>query len=117
MKQDYFDELERLEPICIDSDDEVEYPKQLLKPKDTYEVGDFVTINDKNEVIEVYIVEEVQDNEIILCGIALSLEKDDVIPYSFSVKKSNILPVSDSSVNMNGALWNIRNLILHDKAM
>lgn len=90
---------------CINS-------KRFLKVKRTYKKGDFVTINDDNDVIDVYFVESVDGNILTLCGIELTVEKDDVIPYSFEAHKSEILYVGESFVNAYGALWNMRKRFL-----
>lgn len=88
------------------------HPKHLLDSKNNYKKGDFVTTNDDNEVVEAYVVEKVDGDCLTLCGIKLTEEKDDVVPYSFGVHKSEILYIGDAFVNMYGALWNIKQQIL-----
>ena len=92
---------------------EINRPKRLLNAKKNYKKGDFVTINDDKEVVEAYVVEKVDGDTLSLCGIRLTAEKDDVVPYTFGVHKSEVLYIGEAFVNMYGALWNIRNQIMN----
>lgn len=92
---------------------DINRPKTLLNMKKNYMKGDFVTTNDDKDVVEAYVVEKVEGDIVTLCGIKLTEEKDDVVPYSFSLHKTEVLYIGESFVNMNGALWNIRKQIMN----
>lgn len=88
-------------------------PKHLLQAKKIYKRGDFVTTNDDKEVVEAYFVEKVDGDTLTLCGIRLTEEQDDVVPYTFGVHKSEVLYIGESFVNIHGALWNVRKQIMN----
>ena len=92
---------------------DINRPKSLLHMKKNYKKGDFVTTNDDKDVVEAYVVEKVEGDTVTLCGIKLTEEKDDVVPYSFGVHKTEVLYIGESFVNMYGALWNIRKQIMN----
>lgn len=86
--------------------------KDLLKNNKPLKIGDFVTIKDDKTVIESFIVERIDGDSILLCGIKLTEEKDDIIPYNFSAHISEVLYIGESFVRVNGVLWNLREQIM-----
>lgn len=87
-------------------------PKDLLDRDHEIKVGDFVTINDDNTTVEVFVVEKIEDNNCYLCGLALTEAKDDVYTYDFIITLDKVLYLGDSFVSCDGALWNIRKKIM-----
>ena len=86
--------------------------KDLLKNSKPLKIGDFVTIKDDKAVIESFIVERIDGDSILLCGIKLTEEKDDIIPYNFSAHISEVLYIGESFVRVNGVLWTLREQIM-----
>lgn len=86
--------------------------KDLLNNNIKVSVGDIVTINDDNDIVETYVVKDINDTFVTICGIRITEEKDDIIIDEIEKKLNDIIYIGDSFININGYLWKIRERIL-----
>ena len=86
--------------------------KDLLNNNIKVSVGDIVTINDDNDTVETYVVKDINDTSVTICGIRITEEKDDIIIDEIEKRLNDIIYIGDSFININGYLWKIRERIL-----
>ena len=86
--------------------------KDLLNNNIKVSVGDIVTINDDNDIVETYVVKDINDTFVTICGIRITEEKDDIIIDEIEKRLNDIIYIGDSFININGYLWKIRERIL-----
>ena len=86
--------------------------KDLLNNNIKVSVGDIVTINDDNDIVETYVVKDINDTSVTICGIRITEEKDDIIIDEIEKRLNDIIYIGDSFININGYLWKIRERIL-----
>lgn len=78
--------------------------------------GDFVTFYDDSEVVDVYVVESLfEDDTAQIVGLSLTKEKDDVIIKRAIVDIDKLIYLNNSFVNVDGMLWNIRKKLFGSK--
>ena len=49
--------------------------KDLLNNNIKVSIGDIVTINDDNDIVETYVVKDINDTSVTICGIRITEEK------------------------------------------
>lgn len=89
-------------------------PKDLLNRNLNVSVGDFATIYDDKDYVEVYIVKDIIDNTAILYKLSLTYEKDDIYMDEIEIDLDNVIYIDESFVSVNGYLWTFREKFLLD---
>ena len=69
----------------------VKRAKDLLKKRARLSVGDIVTMNDDNDIIDAYVVKEINGTSITICGIRVTDEKDDILIDEIEVRTNEII--------------------------
>lgn len=78
--------------------------------------GDLVTIDNSSDVIDVYILEKMYDNDTsTILALELSSAKDDVIVVRKEVKTDSLIHLDESFINRNGRLNKTRQLLVDGK--
>lgn len=88
-------------------------PKNLLEKDHKVERGDFATTNDASP-LKIYIAGTKQHDLIPLYYIGLTAEGDDIYVKRFFAKEADVIYLEDAYVNVDGALWKLREQLKED---
>ena len=86
--------------------------KDLLNKNIKISVGDVVTTDDDNDVVEARVVKEINGSLAIVCSLRITEEKDDILIDESEVEISTLIYIGEPFINVNGYLWKVRERIL-----
>lgn len=86
--------------------------KDLLNKNIKISVGDVVTTDDDNDVVETRVVKEINGSLATVCSLRITEEKDDVFIDESEVELSTLIYIGEPFINVNGYLWKVRERIL-----
>ena len=93
--------------------DFVKSPKDLLDKEDQVHVGDFVTVDDGCETVEVYVVHSIFGTTASVYCLELSEMKDDIYIREMTMPMAILLKMDESHINVDGVLWKVHQSVLN----